>query len=458
MKPELIFALPASFCELLISQSKELTPGLYLLPPAAEWQPAAENVLFAQRRETLEKDNTARQLNPYLIPRTWAEDIGQWLYHPYMRQVGSGEEGLFNKVSVGGGGHVDLVDGQPNYITEQSCVSIPSTIGANLNREAGEEFTVINRSTMQQHGQAAQAGLVITEIAKRAIIITNGGVEDRHIGLVTFATVTPGLEVVYKEKGLTSMGPMTRDEILALPDVELEAWTRIVLENLTEEDNAPPAQDEQGYSGLGVLTVSHFGAWCNEVDFFRTFVQRPDSDFKLFEGEDPMEAISRILTKHEVNGLINNCAMARKLISLAAVAVAHGHGQPMLEMLARTDELHSIVDSDLEGELAAVAPATAAMFTGFGGMVSAPEGAKYLSSASFTDQLLEMALELLAQPNKMNLLRILSNTFQTEQNRHRRLQQQQAQQQGRGGMVPAGQMPNGIPRDLMARMAAQMAG
>lgn len=449
MKPELIFALPATYVEQLKEKSKELTPGLYLLPPADEWQPEAENVLFAQRRETLESDNNARQLNPYLIPRTWDPERQVWLYHPYKRVEGSGEAELINKVSAGGGGHVDLIDGNSQTA---SVVSLAATIRANLEREAGEEFTIVNRSTMQQYGQAAFAGVIITDLASRAIIITNGGVEDRHMGLVVFGQVQYGQEIVYKEKGLVSMGPMTAPELLALPGVVVEPWTRIVLENLTEADMAPPA--EPGQIDGSVISVSHFGMWCNEIDFFKTFITRPDSDFVLYEGEELIEAISRILPKHEVNGLMNNCAMGRKIISLVSIAAAHNHGMPMLDLLARTDELHAIIDADPKQSLSGVAPATVDMLSSL--LTDLP----IISTETLTERLLQEANILMGSPNKMHLLRILSNTFQTEQNRHRRTQQNNAglSPLGRGGMVPGGQMPSGIPRDVMARLAQQAAG
>lgn len=174
-------------------------------------------------RAALEKDQTVRQVLPYVILSQFDESAGCMKYVPYRRTKMVGESRLAGNVSVGFGGHIDLAD----VYHENSVVDLIATIGHSLNRELDEEveFSIDGKEPSEE--DAFELSLLNVGI----IIDDSNEVGKVHMGVVINGQLPAGFSATCAEKELESMEMMTASELLnsGLP---LENWTRIALEHL----------------------------------------------------------------------------------------------------------------------------------------------------------------------------------------------------------------------------------
>jgi predicted NUDIX family phosphoesterase len=156
-------------------------------------------------REDAEKDNTLKQLIPYvLLVRN-----GKVLF--YVRGKKSGESRLQLKGSVGIGGHINPVD---DSLFSNVADGSKGFYDAAVEREVAEEVAL---------------GSVISKRVVGLINDDSNEVGKVHLGVVHLWELGP--EEVFKAEGaITQLEFLNSDEILSRKDVEVESWSRYCLE------------------------------------------------------------------------------------------------------------------------------------------------------------------------------------------------------------------------------------
>lgn len=175
-----------------------------------------EGVVLGQR-EALEKDESKRQFLPYVVMSK--EEDGKIKVFAYRRGKGVGEARLSGNVSIGIGGHIDMVD----VIHDDSVINVVGTIMNAMSRELGEEVI------LQDAGEALNLGSI-------GILLDNSNAVGKvHMGMVILAQLPPEAKVECKEEELETLGFMTPQELLdsGLP---LENWTKILCESFVGEE------------------------------------------------------------------------------------------------------------------------------------------------------------------------------------------------------------------------------
>lgn len=158
-------------------------------------------------RPFLETYSAYRQLLPYVIVKKGDT------YFNYRRAVSGGEVRLHGNMSMGIGGHVDAEDIELN---NEGAVDVVKTIKRSMSREIYEEIGV------DLDGELSVIGVI------RAF---DNDVDLHHFAVVCLLDIT-GYEGDFEfEETLGEPSFNTLEEIRANP-AEKETWTRLVLENL----------------------------------------------------------------------------------------------------------------------------------------------------------------------------------------------------------------------------------
>lgn len=176
----------------------------------------AEDNLVIKQRAKLEQEPEFRQIIPYVCVATQHDD--KLLFWPYRRTETSGEARLQGNVSIGFGGHIDLVD----VIHENSVIDLFQTIGAAAAREIGEELDL------------AGAGEEVAIFDNGILIDDSNDVGKVHLGVILTTMLPPEVTPTSKEDALEILPAMSARELLdsGLP---LESWTEIVLKSIVNK-------------------------------------------------------------------------------------------------------------------------------------------------------------------------------------------------------------------------------
>uniref|UniRef100_A0AAU6W0K7 Nudix hydrolase domain-containing protein n=1 Tax=Pseudomonas phage Nican01 TaxID=3138540 RepID=A0AAU6W0K7_9CAUD len=212
MKPQFIVGIKN---ETLTEKVGLPTTGLSPIDMQQIIELVQEGIVIGQR-EALEKDESVRQVLPYVILSQFDESAGVMKYIPYRRTKLVGESRLAGNVSVGFGGHIDLDD----VVSKGSVVDLIATIGQAVGRELQEEVIF-----------SGMDGADISLFSVGMILDNSDEVGKVHLGVVMNAQLPPGATAVCAEEELESLRPMTARELLdsGLP---IESWSRIALDFL----------------------------------------------------------------------------------------------------------------------------------------------------------------------------------------------------------------------------------
>lgn len=186
----------------------------------SKWLEEVQSELAIRERFVLEKDAAYRQLLPYVVV-TQEGDDGLLRYLPYKRTKQVGEERLFDKVSIGYGGHIDLAEVRFDV---DSVLLLKDTILACVRNEMGQELQVAGDTakTWLHHSPATFSG---------HFIVSDEGVDRYHLAIIMHINVPKGLVFECAEAELEMMTPMTGQELLA-SNFPIESWSRLYLEHL----------------------------------------------------------------------------------------------------------------------------------------------------------------------------------------------------------------------------------
>lgn len=159
-----------------------------------------ENSYF-KNREEVENDETLRQLIPYVV---FQKETGEILV--VKRTKNQSEKRLHDKISVGIGGHINLVDKEKD--------SSEMTFFNGLNREINEELIINKLNKLEYIG----------------IIYDNSNPVSRvHMGILFLAKVNDA-EINEKENFQSNW--MLPSEITKLDTTKMEDWTKVSLKAL----------------------------------------------------------------------------------------------------------------------------------------------------------------------------------------------------------------------------------
>lgn len=188
-----------------------------------DFLPHIHHGLILGQREALEKDETYRQLLPYVV---LTKQFGDTLkFFAYRRGKGVGEARLSGNVSIGVGGHIDMAD----IVADSSILNAMGTVVRSVQRELEEE---IDFSTTVE---GADSDIRFNSIG--AIVDNSNSVGKVHLGLAFTALLSENTEAKCAEEELETLGWFTAAELLdsGLP---LENWTQILCLHLAEAEEA----------------------------------------------------------------------------------------------------------------------------------------------------------------------------------------------------------------------------
>lgn len=167
------------------------------------------DVIIAQRA-MLEQNPAYRQIIPYTILQCGNK------FAAYRRTKSGGESRLHDLISIGFGGHVDMVDVAVDK--ESSIIDLDSTIRIASEREISEELLF---------GKEVVIESVTT--MKEKIVSNRSDVDKVHIGLVSTMVINSE-DVISGEDQLDFMGFFTPSELRDMGP--LESWTEGLLQIL----------------------------------------------------------------------------------------------------------------------------------------------------------------------------------------------------------------------------------
>lgn len=178
--------------------------------------------LMMGSRDWLEKDPTFLQLIPYCLIVDENNDI-----LAYVRKKGGGEAKLFDKLSVGVGGHINPED----FVVHHSAVQLETIVHA-TKREISEEI-VFSEGISEQYKVFTDAISDISFVG--TVYDPSNEVGQVHLGLVCLVRLD-GFDEKYhittRDKGMELRGFLSKDYLLAEDSHELETWSKLVLEGL----------------------------------------------------------------------------------------------------------------------------------------------------------------------------------------------------------------------------------
>ena len=224
--PQLIFAVQQAYFDSICfaDGSPVFVQGLNNYSHFDFLDQIQKHIVVAQR-SMLEENPRYRQLLPYVIVRQLQEN-GEYLYFTYRRTSGVGESRLAGNVSIGYGGHIDLIDAE--YMGN-SIIDIFRTIYLSAIREIDEEIET-------NMGKGAASGDL--NFASQFILDDTNEVGKVHVGIIMTFDIPTGIIINCKEDELTSMPPMTAIELLG-SNLPLENWSEIYLRYVVDnEENA----------------------------------------------------------------------------------------------------------------------------------------------------------------------------------------------------------------------------
>ena len=216
--PQFILAMDASY---FTERADRYAEGINQLD-TYKWLEEAQNHLVIRQRNQLEGEPAYRQLLPYVVFAR-AGDDGVNRFAAYRRGAGVGEAKLMGNVSIGFGGHIDLIDVSFN---QSSVVNLADTITTAACREIIEETVFQNAS-----GSEVDFDPYVHSDDICACILDNSNeVGQVHLGLVIVKELEDeAYQVQTREAELETLGMFTAQELLD-SDYPLENWTRLILE------------------------------------------------------------------------------------------------------------------------------------------------------------------------------------------------------------------------------------
>lgn len=226
--PEFIYAANAKFCQATTDE------GFTIIDEAPEiLEKLPENTYIAQRQQLDFQVNEGvsyignrdyLQLLPYVVVVTEGTVLtADTKVFVYQRVKGTSENRLLGNVSIGIGGHIDMIDTViSNDYENESAVDVVGTIINSTRRELAEELKALIPGEEDFHPFDAPIRFV------GFMRDTTNEVGNLHFGIICLASAE-GYTLSGNEDQINSLDPMTPRELIS-SDLPLENWTRILCE------------------------------------------------------------------------------------------------------------------------------------------------------------------------------------------------------------------------------------
>lgn len=208
--------------------------GFVRIAPKQFFESAGKS-LFIGRRAELESDERFGQVLPYIV--LWTKLSSGTKVFAYQRTKKVGEERLAGAISVGTGGHVDLLDVRSD---DNSVIDIVTTFAVAIARELNEEIGFAYEESRELTFDAMRTAVAAQEnrnIFPRFAGMINdpsNEVGRVHYGCVFSLEIPRGYLPFCREEELESIGLVDPGLTLAIDSKSnhLENWSRIVLQNI----------------------------------------------------------------------------------------------------------------------------------------------------------------------------------------------------------------------------------
>jgi predicted NUDIX family phosphoesterase len=202
---EQVLVFPAQ----LIDGFQKDAPGGILTDPLKVWSYLRRTVYagkaFYMDRAAAEVDPNFKQIIPYVVFIRPGEVFA------YQRTPKSGEGRLHGKWSIGIGGHINPVDGEP-FDDNSRRVYWKA-----FERELFEEVSFVCQGSKKTHAPVS------------ALIYLDHGVHAVHFGVVHLFSVPAGTQLASRDPAITAGGWLDVEDLHAR---QLEEWSRLTLEHV----------------------------------------------------------------------------------------------------------------------------------------------------------------------------------------------------------------------------------
>jgi predicted NUDIX family phosphoesterase len=207
---------------LAIEKLAELQSGLVIRQ--RQWLDFVDNTKRPEAQSSTQQgDDRYRQVLPYVTVRN-----SQGLLLPYLRGSAVGENRLAGNISVGFGGHVDLID----VVHRDSVINLLKTIELNISRELAEEL-IINRDGVRFGLCADIPVMEAGELRFNGLINDNSNEVGRlHLGFSFDYVLKPGYDATCREEELRVLPWCEDSKVFDMPDTTVESWSSLYLSRL----------------------------------------------------------------------------------------------------------------------------------------------------------------------------------------------------------------------------------
>lgn len=204
-----------------------------------QWLEDAVGRLVIGRRHELETDTYVRQILPYtLIMFRDEDDTDQTAeIFSYQRGEGVGEARLAKSWSIGGGGHIDLVDVAYDM---KSRINLAETIDGGFEREFSEEIEF-----RDGNGEVVEFVRGEVDFGVRALGFIrddSDAVGQVHLGVVSILTVPKSWTATCREPELLT-GERATAAVLLSRGLKFENWSQLILEELAQIGQLVPGDE-----------------------------------------------------------------------------------------------------------------------------------------------------------------------------------------------------------------------
>lgn len=186
----------------------------------SNWLNEVQSHLVIKERAALEIDSSYLQIIPYAVIRQADYSDGK-RYHAYRRTSLSGEKRLAGNVSIGYGGHIDMLDIATSI---NSVIDLKQTIINAVKRELEEEITVTFPFGYDRLKED------IFSFSNMFIMDSSNEVGKVHLGIVLTIDLPEASDIACNEIMMEAMPPLLPGQLLK-SDYPLESWSSIYLKH-----------------------------------------------------------------------------------------------------------------------------------------------------------------------------------------------------------------------------------
>lgn len=196
-----------------VKEVSSVKPGVVKFSQASKSLPFEVDDIIVGSRHLLETNPAYKQIIPYVVVVRGSKIL------VYKRTTAGGESRLHEKASIGFGGHVDV--GDIVATEKQDAISLENTVMNASIREVVEELHILTEPKFKAYGLLNDDSDEVGQV---------------HVGVVMICHVNDSDIITSAEDQVDLVGFKTIEEIMADETIELENWSKLVLEAFSSEE------------------------------------------------------------------------------------------------------------------------------------------------------------------------------------------------------------------------------